>query len=88
MYGESLELAAHYRKLLAENESLKEEYERVEAMKSKRQSLISVVEKIVEEKSREVSHKQGSGFSWLVFKLNHKIYGLKGEIEAKDRAVN
>ena len=57
-------------------------------MKSKRQSLISVVERIVEEKSREASHKQGSSFSWLVFKLNEKIYGLKGEIEAKDRAIS
>jgi hypothetical protein len=31
--------------------------------------------------------KQGNHFSWLVFKLNNKIYDLKAKIEAKDKAI-
>ena len=56
-------------------------------MKCNRQNLISVVEKIVEEKSRELKDRQGNNFSWLVFKLNQKIYDLKAKIEAKEKAI-
>ena len=87
MYEESLELTSHYKKLLRENQELKEEQQRVEGIKLNRQNLIAVVEKIVEEKAKELSGKQGSHFSWLVFKLNNKIYDLKARIDAKDRAI-
>jgi FAD synthase len=59
----------------------------VEAIKLNRQNLIAVVEKIVEEKSKELVGKQGNHFSWLVFKLNNKIYDLRAKIEAKDKAI-
>ena len=88
MYGESLNLTAQYKKLLGENEALREEHQRVESVKANRQNLISVVERIVEEKSREVGGRQGGNFSWLVFKLNHKIYDLRAKIEAKERATS
>lgn len=87
MYEESLELTSHYKKLLKENQELKEEHQRVEAIKLNRQNLIAVVEKIVEEKAKELNGKQGNHFSWLVFKLNNKIYDLKARIEAKDKAI-
>lgn len=87
MYEESLELAGQHRRLVRENEELREEQQRVEAIKLNRQNLIAVVEKIVEEKARELSGKQGGHFSWLVFKLNNKIYDLRARIEAKDRAI-
>ena len=68
-------------------EELKAQYQKVETVKGNRQSLISVVEKIVEQKSRELKGKQGNNFSWLVFKLNHKIYELRAKIEAKKKAI-
>lgn len=79
-------LSSHYRTLMEENRQLKEEYQRVESIKRNRQNLIAAVEKIVEEKSKEVGARQGN-FSWLVFKLNHKIYDLKAKIEAKQKAI-
>lgn len=46
-----------------------------------------MVEKIVEEKSKDLSGKQGSHFSWLVFKLNNKIYDLRAKIDSKEKAI-
>lgn len=43
MYEESLELATHYKKLMKENQELKEQYQRVESIKLNRQNLIAVV---------------------------------------------
>ena len=43
MYEESLELTSNYKKLLKENEELKEKYQNIEAIKINRQNLISMV---------------------------------------------
>ncbi len=75
-----MELASHYKELMRENKQLKEEYQRVESIKHNRQNLIAAVEKIVEEKSKELNSKHSNNFSWLVFKLNNKIYDLKAKI--------
>ena len=75
-----MELASHYKDLMRENKQLKEEYQRVESIKHNRQNLIAAVEKIVEEKSKELNSKHSNNFSWLVFKLNNKIYDLKAKI--------
>ena len=85
MYEESLELAAQHKRLLKENKQLKEEYGKVETVKLSRQNLISTVEKIVAEKSKEVRHKnkQKQKFSWLVHNLANKIADLKGKVEQK-----
>lgn len=52
-------------------------------MKHSRQNLISTVEKIVEEKSKELKNKNKQKFSWLVHNLNNKISELKSKIENK-----
>jgi hypothetical protein len=56
-------------------------------VKLNRQNLIAVVEKIVDEKSKDLSGKQGNHFSWLVFKLNNKIYDLRAKIDCKEKAI-
>lgn len=72
---------------MKENHGLKDEYQRVEAIKHNRQNLISAVEKIVAEKSTEIKHRNKTKFSWLVHNLSHKITELRGRIEAKEKAI-
>lgn len=83
-----MELATRYKQLLKENKQLKQQYSKVEAVKHSRQSLISTVQKIVEQKSKEIKNKNKQKFSWLVHNLNNKITDLKNKIQNKEKHIS
>lgn len=88
MYGESLELAEKHKLLIQENKQLKDQYSKVESVKLNRQNLISTVEKIVAEKSKQTKYKNKQKFSWLVHNLGNKIDDLKAKIDQKQKAID
>lgn len=93
MFQDSIQLFSEYNRLLQENSFIKDELSKVDvkfnlmqALRSQRQTLISSVQGVISEKSKELRPELKSS-SWLVFKLKKQIHLLKKQIEQKDKTL-